>query len=146
MAESPFMRASVVCLVGLWCGSAAAGPLADIAPPTRIVTCVPIGDRDIESIDSIEIFRSSDSDLGLLVVTDRAGSSNAFVRLSFATDRDGPYLHAVHATRATDIGFTFFARLGVGQQAVLRSGTSDLRLSCDSAPTLAPHTTLFAHR
>jgi hypothetical protein len=143
MAESPFMRASVVCLVGLWCGSAAAGPLADIAPPTRIVTCVPFGDREI---DSIEIFRSSDSDLGLIVVSDRAGSSNAFVRLSFATDRGGPYLQAVHATRATDIGFTFFARLGVSQHAVLRSGTSDLKLSCDSAPTLASHTTLFAHR
>ncbi|HEY1817691.1 MAG TPA: hypothetical protein VGG74_35365 [Kofleriaceae bacterium] len=149
MAESAVMRASLVCLVGLWCASAAGSPLVveDIAPPTRIMKCVPMGDRDDAAIDSIEIFRARESDLGLFVVTGRAGeSTTAFVRLSFPNDRGTPYLQAIQATRAIAISFTFFASLGASQRAVLRTGTSDLRLACDSALSIAPHAALFAHR
>jgi hypothetical protein len=68
------------------------------------------------------------------------------VRLSFPTDRGAPYLQAVQATRAIAIGFTFFAGLGASQRAILRTGTNDLRLACDSALTIAPHAALLAHR
>jgi hypothetical protein len=67
------------------------------------------------------------------------------VRLSFPSDRGGPYLQAVQATRATEISFTFVARLGAAQQASLRTATGDLRLACDATPNIAPQS-LFAHR
>ncbi len=131
------MRAVVVCLLGVLSGSAESKPLAD-AEPTRIMRCVPMGADGFRPIGSLEIFRSGESDLGLFVVTTSNGSATtAFVRLSFPRAHQAPYLQAVQATRATDIGFTFLARLGASQEATLRTGRADLRFACDSAPTLA---------
>jgi hypothetical protein len=96
-----------------------------------------MGADGFRPIGSLEIFRSGESDLGLFVVTSSNGSATtAFVRLSFPRDNRAPYLQAIHATRATDVGFTFIARLGASQEATLRTGRADLRFACDSAPTL----------
>ena len=132
------MRAAVVCLIGVLSGSAESKPLADVTPPARIMRCVPMGPDGFRPIGTLEIFRSGQSDLGLFVVTSSNGSATtAFVRLSFPRDSRAPYLQAIQATRATDIGFTFLARLGASQEATLRTGQADLRFACDSAPTLA---------
>ena len=103
--------------------------------PTRIMRCTPV---NAEGFRAIEIFQDSHSDLGRFEVTPiRGDSTSEFVRLSITRDHDASYLQA----RATDVAFTFLAKLGSDQEATLHfrvaGQAARLRFMCDSEPTLA---------
>ena len=118
-------------------GTAATEP--SDSPPSRIMRCSPV---DADGFRAIEIFRDGHSDLGLFEVTPvRGDTTTEFVRLSLSKDGAATYLQAQKAGRATEIGFTFLAKLGAEQEATLHvrlaNQPAKLRFMCDSELTLA---------
>jgi hypothetical protein len=101
--------------------------------------CSPV---DADGFRAIEIFRDGHSDLGLFQVTPvRGDATTEFVHLSLSKDQAATYLQAQKAGRASEVGFTFLARLGSEQEAVLHfrlaGQPAKLRFMCDSELTLA---------
>jgi hypothetical protein len=107
--------------------------------PARIMRCSPV---DADGFRAIEIYRDGHSDLGLFQVTPvRGDATSEFVHLSVTKNGEATYLQAQKAGRATEIGFTFLAKLGSEQEATLHfrlaGQPTKLRFMCDSELTLA---------
>jgi hypothetical protein len=136
------MRALASALVGtmtIVVMTATAATEPSDTPPSRIMRCSPV---DADGFRAIEIFRDGHSDLGVFEVTPvRGDATTAYVRLSLSKDGAVTYLQAQNAGRATEIGFTFLAKLGNEQEATLHYRLSGqptrLRFMCDSELTLA---------
>jgi hypothetical protein len=128
--------ALVVTTMVMTTGTAATEPES---PPSRIMRCSPV---DADGFRGIEIFRDGHSDLGVFEVTPvRGDATTEFVRLSLSKDGATTYLQAQKAGRATEIAFTFLAKLGLDQEATLHfrlaGQPTKLRFMCDSDLALA---------